>query len=312
MPEDSAARRRPINQAHTTSISISERLSRLSAKREVLERFLSYARQLTQLQGSVEAVQQMLKPSQQPGARNSVIAEYCKKAESMPTPQLLSTLAKLDDAIAADFSEIVALASMSAEELIAQHEKANRGQDVFAAARARLVEFRRKGQVNVAIRYVLYERGIQQKAARLPVSQEQVAERLEALREEEHECRGRLKRDMEEMVADIDAIVEVPACPAPLKKRMLDVRENLQSSLTLLAEGRSLEDLPATIEVIVLSSDGLPAAVSPDAAGAAPAEPTNTMAAPEVTAHKRSFWKKLRIWLSSPWSVRWRDIPDSE
>jgi hypothetical protein len=274
----------------------------------VLEQFLSYAHQLAQLQGSMEAVQQMLKPSQTPGKRDSAIAEYCKKAETMSTQQLLSTLQTLDKAIAIDFKEVVALSQLSPDELIAQHVKANKGTDVFEAAKARLVEFRRKGQMNVAIRYVLYERGVQQSAAKIPFSQEEVADRLGALVDEDHECRGKLKNNMEGMVADIKAIVTSPTCPEPLKQRVMTVKETLESSLTMIAQGKSLEELPMTVEVIELSSD-IPEPPAPEP----PAAPVQSVPAQQAPAQpearrKRGFWGKLRIWLGSSWSVKWRDI----
>jgi hypothetical protein len=288
--------------------TVAEQLSKLSEKREVLEQFLSYAHQLAQLQGSIEAVQQMLKPSQTPGKRDSAIAEYCQKAQAKETPHLLSALQTLDKAIAIDFKEIAALSKLSPEELIAQHAKSNKGTDVFEAAKARLVEFRRKGQMNVAIRYVLYERGVQQPAAKLPISQEEIADRLDTLVDEEHECRGELKNNMEGMVADINLIANSPTCPEALKQRVLTVKDTLESSLAMIAQGKSLEELPVTVEVIELSS-GIPDTPAP-ATPAAPVQSAPAQQAPAQpeTRRTRSFWGKLRIWLGSPWSVRWRDI----
>jgi hypothetical protein len=214
----------------------------------------------------------MLRPSQIPG----------RKAEAQETPHLLSRLATLDKAIVSDFRFIVALSTLHAETFLAQYAKAIRDADGVAASKARLVDFRRKGEMDEAIRYVLYERGVLQAAARLDLSQEEIANRLDSV-------------------------------------RMLAARTRLDLSLTMLEQNCSLDDLPAKVDVIELSGDEEAVAGAPEpeppmahatepAAPVKPAEPSPPPATslPEAAPRRRSFWQRLRLWLSSPWTVRWR------
>ena len=223
------ARRTAINSsAQTASVSLSEELSRLREKREALEQVLSYAHQLTHLQSSIDVVQQMLTPSQAPGRTTSSIADYCKKAAGLETPNLSAMLEKLDKALASDIEVIVALSQPGTKATVARREQYGKHLDTFAALKAKLADFRRNGEMNVAIRYVLYERGVQLEAARLPISQNDVADRLNTVRDEEQHCRVRLKTDMETMVADIRRIMAQPGCPDPLKQRMSIARDRLE------------------------------------------------------------------------------------
>ena len=74
----------------------------------------------------------------------------------------------------------------------------------------------------------------------------------------------------------------------------------------MLAQNKGLEELPSEVEVIELSGDETetpqPAAPQP-----APA-PAQQAPAVEEAPVQRGFWERFRIWLATPWSVRWRDI----
>jgi hypothetical protein len=109
---------------------------------------------------------------------------------------------------------------------------------------------------------------------------------------------------MEVMVADIRRIASKPDCPDALKQRMTTVRDSLEKNLGLLAQNKSLEELPASVEVIELRGDDIPVVPAPVSEG-----PPTTQQPPEPdTPPPRGFWAKLRAWLNTPWSVRWRDI----
>lgn len=296
----SGKRREPITSQPHTSVSVSEELSRLREKREVLEELLSQAYQLTNLLGSMELVQQIFDPAQSPAQATGGMALYRAEAAALATPALLASLETLDKDIASDFGQILALSMPGAKASVAGSSKSGEVKDVIAATKARLRDFRSRGEMNVAVRYVLHERGVPCAATTLPVSPEEIAARLATVRKEERHCRGRLRNEMEGMVADVDRIIAKPDCPDPIRRRMLALRDNLDQSLALLAENRSLDELPTTVEVIELSSDEAPP--EPKVASV-PLPP-----AAAGTLHKRGFWQKLRLWLNSPWSVRWRDL----
>lgn len=298
--------------ANTPKASLSEELARLREKREVLEQLFGYAHQLTHLQDTMEVLKRMMKPSQTPDASTAAIAEYCKKAASVDTPELRSMLETLDKAVASDVEVIVSLSEPATKASMARRAQSARHIDTFAALKARLGEFRRKVEMNVAIRYILFERGVRPEAAKLPLSQNDVAERLDTVREEERHCRGRLKVEIEGMVENMQSIIANSACPNPLREHTLKVRDNLEQCLTILAQNRSLEELPTSVEVIELSGDDETGNVDPQAVPVADSRKEGhgaPAAAPEPAAPIRhSFWQRLRIWLDSPFSIRWRDI----
>lgn len=293
---------------------IGQQLDQISRKRLALEQLLLLAHQLSRMQGGMGMLQQMLKPSQAPSRKATALEQLCDALAPRSTEELRRQLAALDELIARELSSVVVLSRLTRAEFIQRYCESKGAADAAVLLEKQLEEFRRNSQTNVAVRYVLHGRGIQLKAAELPISQEAVAQRLAALRTEEQQCREQLTQQARELLVDIEAAIANPDCSAAELARQMAGKLRIEGTLKMLEQGRSLEDLPRELsgdDAPFLAAMARPAVETDNAAR--PAQPV----APKATAKQPTplqpekplgFWKKFKLWLNTPWETRWQDI----
>lgn len=277
-----------------------QRLEQIARKRAALEQLLLLAHQLSRMQGGMGMLQQMLKPSQVPGRRVSAIEQLTAALAGRPTPELQQELALLDQSIARELSSVVVLSRLTRAEFIQRYCEAKGAADATALLERQLEDFRNYSQRNVAIRYVLHGRGIQLKAADLPISQEAVAQRVEALRAEEQQCRQEVALQGRALLDDIDAALADPECPAQYQLQHRATRRGIERTLRLLDAGRSMEELPLTLDAADDTAPVEPITPRPQAA--------QPQSAPQQPPARLGFWKKFMLWLDTPWQTKWKDI----
>lgn len=289
---------------------IMSELSRIERKREMLEQLLSYARQLARLQGGVESLQQMLKPSQIPGKKTSAIADFCKQLDRHDTPELKDKLRSLDGLIAAELKGIIELSELTQDDFVSRYTKTD-SSDGLAELEARLNHFRRRGLMNIAMRYLLHERGAQVEAAKLPITQEQVSDRLVALRGEEARCRNKIRDEINEQIADVEWVIKDTRQPPALKMQFAQTLNWLQQGLDVLERGGKLDELPFFIETVVMEEQQPTATKLLATASAADTHNSSTLTRTDILQskpRKLGFWRHLWAWANSSWSVKWKDI----
>jgi hypothetical protein len=289
------------------------RLELIRRKRAALEQLLLLAHQLSRMQGGMNMLQQMLKPSQAPGRKVSAIEELAAGLGDRATAELQRQLAALDQSIARELSSVVVLSRLTQEEFIQRYCESKGAADAAALLERQLEDFRRNSQLNVAIRYTLHRRGIQLRAADLPIAQEAVGQRLEALRAEEQRCRQQLAQRAQDLLGEVDAALADPACAPAERLQHRATRRGLEVALRTLAAGDSLEDLPLALAT---AADGdVDADEKPLVEQRAHEPPVATKtAAPAATPSPRKlgFWRKLQLWLNTPWQTKWKDIEDKK
>jgi hypothetical protein len=301
--------------AASNTDNIAHQLAQISRKRAALEQLLLLAHQLSRMQGGMGMLQQMLKPSQAPGRKASSIEQLCAALAPRATDELRRQLTALDESIARELSSVVVLSRLTRAEFIQRYCESKGAADAAALLEKQLEEFRRNSQLNVAVRYVLHGRGIQLKAADLPISQEAVAQRLDALRTEEQQCRQQITQQAQELLVDIEAAVANPACTAAELARQLSSKLRVENTLRMLAQGRGLEELPRLLDAdvdavadAVAGTMRMPAPPAPKShdnpQATAKTLPAVTVPAPDSIG----LWEKFKLWLNTPWETRWKDI----
>lgn len=323
--------------------SYTEELKSVRRKREAIERLISFAQQIARMASGMEAVQNMARPSQIPkkGAF-ALIAQLAERLSEVDTDQLKSRLAKLDDAVRKELKTIVKLSQTSEEQFfqlypIQHNEDVESSYDLLIKE---LQDFRRKAQTDVAIRFVLHDRGVLLEHARLPFDQESLNEHAENLKSKESKCRQRIRKEVETLITDLDKFIEHPHFPEPMLSEIHSLREQLQQTMKDLDAGRDIEEIPSCFEIVDMGDDdsiemdALPEEQSepePEAAEQAPEEapasepearpqaavkseaktppqPTPKPAVEPIAEKKRNFFIRVWVWLTSPWNVGWKDI----
>lgn len=314
----------------------SDDLEQLHKKRELLEQLLAFTKQINQVANGLDLVREIAKPSQRVNKKLfKLLLALIQRLEPLDTEELRERLTTMDAQVHKELSRMMVLSRMSEEEFL-QHFGNSCSKQLAATYDALLQEidaFRRMAQTNVAIRYILTQRGALLDACSLPISQEKLGETVETLRVKETECRKKVEAKVKDMIADTDALIACDKYPQELKTRLISIRVGLAGNLQRLQDGESVSDVFVSIDAFEISDDTAepepaPAeefdnsAVATRASEAekpevvAPETPAPVERAPEkdLSGVPKSFLGIVLLagdvdtWLRSPWQVSWRSI----
>lgn len=311
----------------------SDELEQLHKKRELLEQLLTFTKQINQMGSGLDLVREMAKPSQRVNKRLfKLLLVLIERLQPLDTEELRTRLTTMDAQIKKELRRMMVLSRMSEEEFMQHFANSSTGQ--LAATYDALLEeieaFRRMAQTNVAIRYILSQRGALVDACTLPISQEVLGETVETLRVKEAECKHKVEQKIEDMIGDTDLILSCDKYPDDLKEQLRGVRTNLTKNLERLRSGEAVADVFVSVDAFEISDDYAEPEPEP--------EPQNTPSAQDAeeeedgedtTEYAREtpqqaeqdlsklprpfvgiflFVHDMETWLRSPWQVSWRSI----
>lgn len=311
----------------------SDELEQLHKKRELLEQLLAFTKQINEMGSGLDLVREMAKPSQRVNKRLfKLLLVLVERLKPLDTEALRERLTKSDEQIKKELRRMMILSRMSEEEFMQHFSKSSTGQ--LAATYDALVKeieaFRRMAQTNVAIRYILAQRGAIVDACALPISQEALGETVETLRVKEAECKHKVEDKIEDMIRDTDLILSCDKYPDDLKDQLRNVRNNLTSNLDRLRSGEAVADVFVSIDAFEISDDYAEPTPEPTAeaedgtqqAEDAEEEEDEDDAAADTSHHTEQdlshlprpfvgvflLMHDLGAWFRSPWQVSWRSI----
>lgn len=314
----------------------SDELEQLYKKRELLEQLLAFTKQIIQMGNGLDLVREMAKPSQRVNKRLfKLLLALIERLTPLETEELKSRLTTIDGQIQKELRRMLVLSRMSEDEFMQHFTKSSTSQlsATYDALQQEIESFRRLAQTNVAIRYVLSQRGALIDACSLPISQEALGETVETLRAKETECKQRVERKIEDMINDTDLILSCDKYPEELKEQLRSVRKNLVTNLERLHSGESVAEVFVSIDAFEISDDNAdtispnpeppqtdphPATAdkTPDAEGTDETDEEEVSEKTELDLSQlpRAFvgialwFHDINTWLRSPWQVSWRSI----
>lgn len=317
------------------SMTLTEQLNAHRKKRHALEQLFLFARQLVVAGEGMGAIECAARPSQTISAQQtqqleSRIASY----DVINTEQLKPALRKTDQLLASELNAILKIAAISEQYFNAQ-VKADSTDTVNTTLKKlyqRLQRFKTRAQNNLAIRNVLLQRGTPATAIKLPVSQELLADRVKSLRQKEKGYSEKIQTAVQSMLTDTSAILQGGQYPQTINDKMAETQQQLLQTLDHLNKGRSLDQLPFTIELelndrdYALHAHTLPTQTEEQEQEQEPihlAASANDEALPPISdtviaepdiepAKKLGFFYLLKRWLNTPTSVSWQDIKRQE
>mgnify|MGYP000064089108 CR=1 FL=1 len=225
----------------------------LAEKREALERLINAAKQVTRLAGSLDALKELVKPSQQASTRLKFLQDITVHFDDFDTQELSVRLSKLDGFLQSDYLDVVKLSEFNEQELLEKYGSNVSDENVQSLSK-RLQDFRRRAQTDVAIRVILHGRGVPLHALEFPMSQEQLQEKASEIKKKESHCKEKVKSQLEDTINTTRKILSSGQYPKSLKDSLLDVHKELRQSLDLLNQGKSIEDIPSLVETIDIES----------------------------------------------------------
>ena len=295
-----------------TTNQASQELSKLTQKRLALESLIRITASIQIQQKSLLELSAISKPSQDfPPKLITQIKLLTSKIGELPIPELITRLDKVEAVMAKNLKSVLMLAEVDANQL-RDEELENLSIDEFIDA---INNFKRRTQIAVALRYILKKRGIAIAPYTLSIPQESIVEHIDSLRKKEQSCVKKIRKEIVGIIKDSQVMIAMDGLTEKMRNELVDVKEAMQINLNHLDSGGNVKDIPNVFETIVLESkSNFTTAQDTD-------KETQKTEVQQITSKensdnelefanpkKESFWSLFKKWLSSPWSVSWKNI----
>jgi hypothetical protein len=292
-------------------VQSTEQLQAIEHKRRALEAVVRIARSIEKFEQSLQAVL-LLKGSslQIPKAVLKTFRNLENQFEGRSNTEIEQAIKGLEHLLQHDLAQIFEI-TRADEKMVLSASRApgaDYSQQEMDEIGHLLDVFRRRAQTAVHLRVMLRERGIQTAPLSFGVDDDDIQIHINVLMAEEAVCRSRILAGIEEVCADISAILGSQELPEGIQHSLEETRQGLESNMALLKSGRKIEDIPFQFEEISMA--GSVNGVAETAAETAPAgdierEPVQP---PPDANRANGFFRSLYLWLTTPWGTGWKAI----
>ena len=307
----------------------SQNLALIRRKRKVLEQLIDFSKNLLQQERALDDLLLLSKPSQNiPQRVRDDLVKAVETLQNLSDEQLQERLIKVDELVQSGARGIYFITqNIDSFDHSAQDINSKIDQIKEIASR-----FRKRAKLALALRLTLQERGLVTERLKLDVSQDSISERIIQLKSDEATCRKDISAHIQETITDCNGLLSSKDLPASLREELTLVKDVMQQNLEHLSSGKSIDSMPVNFEIIDFgeTAPGLPTEhkLSPtrhteptQETNPKPEEiarpPRKTRTPPPITHsphHKPnppSFIKRVKIWLSTPWNVGWRQTKNN-
>ncbi len=286
----------------------------ITNKRMALEELINIASGVHNQQTALNELAIVARPSQQFSVK---VARYLKSITAyLDDDSVEEIIARLDKVEAVTQNSLVKILRLADLDVDSLQDKQfdNIGVEDFTQF---IADFKRRTHTSLALRYVLHQRGVAVAAFKLPISQEEIREQIIQLRQKENLCIKRISRDINTIIDDARLLIAQEMVTAEVRDELVRVSQAMLVNLAHLDNGGAVTEIPNVFEVVTLEHVKPGGAFDPTSEVLAcehNAVNSNVKAGrdkekpiPESAAtHKKiSFFKRLKIWLLSPWSTGW-------
>lgn len=293
----------------SASARAARRLQQLERRRDLLERLIFIAGSLETLRQGLENLVE-LTGEPQPLAHINTFEALDPKLQALESPDIQLRLSQLDRELQAQSSQVRTLLESLEDPRLDQ-------QASLEQARSLIESFHRCARTALTLRSLLRHRGQAVDELQLPYERETLLRQLKGLATQEQAARQQVVEEIEALALALDRLLANAGLQPTMQALLGQLRAGLTENLSHLLNGGSIEHLPLAVESIefqpVQTSIDLPLPEvaelpqPPNAAAEAPA--THDQAVPTEPSPEGGFWKRCQLWISSPWHVRWKDIP---
>ena len=307
-------RRMTRPQAGPQSGNPSEELQRIHDNRGTLLRVVKITHALERLLHGLQAV--LL--SRQPASliSQNALSAYEKLSEKtlvLTARQLQLRLELLDKHVLGILERILEIAGIEhdvlEQYLTSPHEDVRSDDSKIDHL---IDDFKRSAQTAVALRILLRERGVTSPPLNFNVPEPVITRQIAQLEQREKQCRRDIETNIEEILQSTRRIVENTQCSNEIRSVAQSVIDNLQRDLKHIKSGKSIEEMPMVVEVVELG--GVPPKPKtpplPEPVQQIVSESTDSaVSLVRDTAEKnRGFFPRLFRYLTTPISVKWKDL----
>lgn len=277
----------------------------LELKRQLLNKLIHFAQDVSRQTQGLEDLLLLTRPSQEyPERVKKSVSRLADKIKNLDDDQLRLQANKQEQAIQQRLKAIIGF--------VEQTHLHHQGPDFSFPDNIteQLDQFKKLNQTAVALRALMQERSIILPPLKSGIPQDWLAEQVAELKETNRDLRKRIKKQIHEMISDSHRLLALEELPDTLRQALQDTEDAMRENLQHLQAGGSIHSFPHNFESLELTA--LPPATESSQSSLSPeTEPQEAIPLPDVEespGKRNGFFKRVSIWLSSPWETRWKDI----
>ncbi|MCP3849447.1 MAG: hypothetical protein GY694_04295 [Gammaproteobacteria bacterium] len=280
--------------------ALSEELERINQQKEQLNRLYRITISLKQLKESLQAALCLGESSidKLTSWALSLVDTFNRQIKNFSTVQIKKQLSALEYTIKSDLKSILYLTSENIE--------THNFEDELEQNNELINHFYRKAKTSVAMKVLLSKHGIISDDLKLPVSEDEVQNRLIKLREKENKYEARFRQEIQSFDDNLVNVIKNKDCPENLRQQLASIHGSLSSGISHLEDGESLEDISFNFDVIEIRESLPEDEQTLDEVPSDTLDNENRKGTPE--SNSLGFVQKLSIWLNTSLDVSWKKI----
>jgi len=294
---------------HAAAGSVTDEIRLLKQRRKSLDHIIKFTLGINRLQQSLESVLLLKKPTTDiPRDLLKVLGNISDSVANLPSNELTKRLNRIEESVQKDMSTIM---NITKQPDALDGTNPNQVDEISEQLQSLINDFRRRINTAIVLKLHLRSRGVKVAETTVPVTAEELVNQVSKLVVEERKCRTRTVDELIEMNNQMDLIISNDNYPAEMKKYAIELQQQVNQNIDHLNKGKDIEKLPFVIEIIQMGDNVATTEKEnhdkPEKVNQGTSSEENiTLAA--SSAKKSGFVTRLFKWISSPWSVKWRDI----
>lgn len=275
--------------------SVTEEIRLLKQRRKSLDHIIKFTLGISRLQKSLESVLLLKKPTADiPRNLLTVLGNISENVVNLPSNELTKRLTRIEQTIQEDMNIIMGITNQP--DTI----------DTSKKLQTLINDFRRRINTAIVLKLHMRTRGISVAETTIPITAEELVSQVSQLAVEEKKCRTKTKNELQGMDTEMEMIINNDDCPKAMKDYANQLRHEINQNIEHIDKGKNIEKMPYVVEIIQIGENQT-----------TKSKPTHQLAENNVITKettktsknkKLKFFKKVSKWLSTPWSVKWKDI----
>lgn len=288
--------------------SVTEEVRLLKERRKSLDDVIRFTLGINGLQKSLESVLLLKQPPKDiPRDLLNVLGNISDSVATLPANELAKRLVLVEKSIQEDINTIMGISnqldildatSLQDDESVVKTSKLH---DLVA-------DFRRRTNTAIILKLHLRKRGATVSESVIPVPTDVLVGQVSKLVVEENKCRERTIKGLKKLDHEIGDLIINPTHPPEIKLYVEELHSQINQNIKHLNEGKDIEKMPYAVEIIQMGESKKKPIVKKKKVTKTKEKSSNKKNIKVKRKKRKGFFRKIINWISSPWSVRWRDL----
>lgn len=283
--------------------SVTEEIRLLKQRRKSLDHIIKFTLGINRLQQSLESVLLLKKPTKDiPRDLLKMLGNISDNVANLPSNELKKRLNRIEESIKNDMDKIMGITKQP-ETIDATNP--DQSEDISENLQSLINDFRRRINTAVVLKLHMRTRGIKVTETTIPITAEELVSQVSKLVVEEKKCRTKTKDELQAMNNEMEIILNNENCPESMTKYAIELQQQINKNIDHINKGKDIEKMPFVVEIIQMGKNDKetnnPTKVEEKTL---PLDDSTN----DATEKKLGFFSKINKWMSTPWSVKWKDI----